>query len=504
MKRIVFLIITVLSLSITSAQNITDALRYSTNLTQGTARFTALSGAFGALGGDLSGMSINPAGSSVFLANHASFSFAIDNMSNNSIFFNTTQEGSTSDFSVANAGLVFVFDSRNERSPWKKFTIGLNYNIQNNYDNDIAFRGTTNNTVGDFFTQNAQGIALNLLQLQGGESISDLYTFLGEREGTAAQNAFLGFQGFIFDPIEDTPQNSVYQSNLGSGSYNQSYNTVSSGFSGKYTFNFSTQYNENLYFGLNLNSYSIDYFQNSAVSERNSNPTSTVKEIYFEESLSVLGNGFSAQIGAIAKINESFRLGVTFNTPTWFNINEETTQYLETSRVENNQTVLSIVDPRIINVFERYRLRTPTELSISSAYIFGKKGLISFDYSVRDFSSTQFRPTTNTFFANQNNSIEDALAVSGTYRLGGEYRIKQLSLRGGLSLEESPYKDTSIVGNRTGFSLGLGYNLGNYNLDIAYAAFNQEQNGFFNNAQQSAANIDGNINSVILTLGFNL
>ena len=43
-------------------QNINDALRYGQENLSGTARFTALSGAFGALGGDVSGFTINPAG----------------------------------------------------------------------------------------------------------------------------------------------------------------------------------------------------------------------------------------------------------------------------------------------------------------------------------------------------------------------------------------------------------------------------------------------------------
>ena len=51
-------------------QDLTDALRYSTGETQGTARFKSMSGAFGALGGDMSAVSINPAGSAIFNLSH--------------------------------------------------------------------------------------------------------------------------------------------------------------------------------------------------------------------------------------------------------------------------------------------------------------------------------------------------------------------------------------------------------------------------------------------------
>ena len=48
--------ITALVCFISNAQNIDDVLRYSTDNLQGTARFQAMSGAFGALGGDLSSL----------------------------------------------------------------------------------------------------------------------------------------------------------------------------------------------------------------------------------------------------------------------------------------------------------------------------------------------------------------------------------------------------------------------------------------------------------------
>ena len=66
MKKLLILFIGVFSMPMLNAQDISDALRYSTGDVQGTARFRAMSGAFGALGGDMSAFSINPAGSAIF------------------------------------------------------------------------------------------------------------------------------------------------------------------------------------------------------------------------------------------------------------------------------------------------------------------------------------------------------------------------------------------------------------------------------------------------------
>ena len=70
MKKLILILVGVVSMANSYSQNLTDALRYSTGETQGTARFKSMSGAFGALGGDLSAVSINPAGSAFFNSRH--------------------------------------------------------------------------------------------------------------------------------------------------------------------------------------------------------------------------------------------------------------------------------------------------------------------------------------------------------------------------------------------------------------------------------------------------
>ena len=67
MKKLNLIFIGIFATSLINAQDISDAIRYSQNEVQGTARFRALSGAFGALGGDMSAVNINPASSAVFI-----------------------------------------------------------------------------------------------------------------------------------------------------------------------------------------------------------------------------------------------------------------------------------------------------------------------------------------------------------------------------------------------------------------------------------------------------
>ena len=68
MFKNVFLLYLFLSINqLSISQTYEDVLRYNSFNHEGTSRFNSMGGAFGALGGDLSAISINPASSSVFL-----------------------------------------------------------------------------------------------------------------------------------------------------------------------------------------------------------------------------------------------------------------------------------------------------------------------------------------------------------------------------------------------------------------------------------------------------
>ena len=116
MKRILFLLITVISLTAMNAQNITDGLRYSESDLNGTARFSAMSGAFGALGGDMSAVGINPAGSAVFLNSSAVVTLSVIDRDNDATYFNNVTNSIDTDLALNQAGGVFVFENPNEEN----------------------------------------------------------------------------------------------------------------------------------------------------------------------------------------------------------------------------------------------------------------------------------------------------------------------------------------------------------------------------------------------------
>jgi len=485
-------------------QDLTDALRYSTGTTEGTARFKSMSGAFGALGGDMSAVSMNPAGSAIFNLSHGSLTLSSLKVSNDVAYGSNTQALKDNSFDMNQIGAAFVFNNRNTESTWNKFVVSLFYEQLQNYDNQFSAAGTTQNSIGSYFTDYANGLRLDEITALPGENISQAYSGIGSEFGSSYQQAYLGYESFILEPADDTDnENTAYASNIAAGDFYQKYSYASTGYNGKFSANLGFQYDKNIYFGINLNSHFLNYERSTLFYEDNTNTGSTINEVHFENTLLTTGEGFSLQLGSIVKVNDFIRLGLTYDSPTWMRLREETTQYLYT--FEDATSLEAEVDPAVINVFPEYHLRTPSQITGSAAFIIGDTGLISIDYSRKDYSTTEFRSNSGGDFSQQNSVISNTLKAANTVRIGGELRHKKFSYRGGYKMEQSPYKDTAAYGDLKGFSLGLGYDFGGSRLDLAYENSKRKMDHrFFNAGNLDTARINTTNSNVSLTLSMSL
>jgi len=510
MKKI-FLFIGVLAMSFLNAQDITDAVRYSQQEILGTARFRGMSGAFGALGGDMSALQINPAGSAVFLNSSGALTLSTSNTQNDVSYLTGFSETSSSNFNFNQIGAVFVYNNRNEASKLNRISLGIAYDQTTDFTEEFAAIGSSNNSIADYFLGEAQGVPLSIVgSISGNESIQDVYTDLGENSGANGfryQQAFLGIQSGIITANDPNDENNVdYTSAIISNpgaSVNQDYYYESTGLNGKFTVNTGAQIHNSLYIGANLNSHFINYDRVTDFFENNNNTGSSINEVRFTNRLSTIGAGFSAQIGGILKISNILRLGASLESPTWYYIEEETTERVRTT---DNSGSINIVDPDVINIFPGYQLRTPAKATGSVAILFGRKGLISLDYSYKDYTSTEFDSDEGDIFSELNRDIESNLQGASTLRIGGELRNGNWSFRGGYSYEETPYKNNLILGDRTGVSLGIGYNFGKIKFDVAYDYSEQSRTNelYPNSAFTNFASVDNYRDNLTFTLGLNL
>ncbi len=463
MKRNLTFIV-LLVCSIASAQNITDALRYSSENLQGTARFQGLGGAFGALGGDLSALNINPAGSAVFNNNLGTVSGTVYNR-DNAISYNGNLTGSSPNYAEINqAGAVLVFKSTNQDAGWSKVALAFNYDITENFDDNIYASGTSTEGIDNYFLNFAQGVPFGDILLQEGEFIEDAYLDIGASQGFGDQQAFLGYFGGLIDPAVNENDNTAYISNAGYTNVNQEFTRISSGYNSKFTLNLASQYNDRLYVGASLNFHSILYNRYDEFTETGYDADSEIQRTTFDNRLFTQGAGFSLNVGAIAKLSDFVRVGGSYQSPTWYRLEDELSQRISSDLADDN---INFINFDRINIFPTYRIKTPAKLTGSLALIFGKNGLLSFDYGYQDMSKAELGPTSDANFAAVNTDIANELGAVSSFRLGGEYRIERFSLRAGYRFEESPYENTNAIGDLEGISGGIGYNFGSSRLDLA-------------------------------------
>lgn len=500
MKR-TYTFILLLACSIVGAQNINDVLRYSQDSPLGTARFQAMGGAFGALGGDLSALNINPAGSAVF--NNGLFSVTASNQhsKNEASYFSNTTSASSNSFDLGQIGGAFVFKNTNDGSPWKKLSLAFNYDMVKNFDNDIFIAGKSDQGIDNYFLSYAGGVPFGPLLIQDGEYIEDAYLDIGSSLGYVDQQAFLGYYGGIIDPMDESDDNNTdYISNAKYGTVNQQYIQRNTGYNGKFVANIASQYGDNVYMGASLNIHNIMFERLTLLTERGFDLDSEIKNISFDNLLRTEGSGFSFNLGAIVKLNEVVRLGGSYQSPTWYRLSDETSQKINSDLADED---ISFINFNIINVFEDYKIQIPEKLTGSLALVFGQNGLISFDYGYQDMSKARLKPTTDPSFASENAFIADELGAVSTMRLGGEYRIKALSLRAGYRFEQSPYANSGAIGDLNSYSGGIGYSFGGSRIDLAYSYASQDmKQTLYDTGLPTPASIT-NKNSVI-SLGYTL
>lgn len=498
-----FAIIFIWSISL-KAQETTpdDAIRYAVENLNGSARFRGMSGAFGAVGGDLSSINQNPAGSFFFNNNYATITATSYNSKNKSNYFGTTTNENNTSFDINQFGAAFVFIDKNPKNNWKKITLALNYENNNNFDNSLYSAGINpSNSIDKYFLRFANG-----LPQEGGISLQTLQNANFSNLNFIDQQAYLGYQAYIFNPIdENNLQNTIYVSNVPTSSnYFQDNYTITRGYDSKVTGNISSSYKDRIILGFNFNYHYTDLIKTTSVFESYGTPNNItgLKSVQFDTETHTFGNGISFNFGAIFKASNDIRLGLSYKSPTWYRLQDEQSQAILSDCPDCSTSNPIIFNPRVIMIYLPYKIQTPSKWTTSFVYLFGKKGLLSADISQSDYSKTQFKPVNE--YSGINSYLRAALDKAIEVRLGGEIKFKQMSFRGGYRFDQSPYKVDRTFGDLTGYSGGFGYNFGENRIDIAYSYEHRNfDNSFLSSGMTDAARISRYNNNITLSYSLN-
>ena len=473
MRYLTILIGSLLMMEMSVAQNVNDVNRFLTTELNGSARYTSMAGAFGALGGDLTALSFNPASSSVFLNSEFGASVNYKNKLTKGTYFGTSTNRENDDLSLDHFGAVFVFNNKNTESPWSRVSVGINLHKIATYDQKASINGTNTNGIDQYFEYYADGLDFENLPIYDGETVSEVYKILGDENGFGAQQAFLGYQSYIVNPFNFENGNTEYYSNVDYNQVNHQLSLNNDGWHRKTSFNISGLYRNIFHVGVNINSHNLKFSSIQNLLETGQSLKSDTYDIDFKNTLLTLGDGTSVQIGGILRL-KNIRFGVTYDSPQWLTMIDETTQSIDTFHFEENSVVNEIIDPNITNVYEPYDLKIPSKTTLSFAYIFGSKGIISADYSSQNAGNTVLSDQYGSNYLNTVSSrVNSEFGSINTLKVGGEYRIKDISFRSGILSRNGVYKNSTT--NDIALTLGLGLDFGASNLSLSLINFEQNK-----------------------------
>lgn len=470
MYKFRLLFILSISFQLTYAQSLNDLNIFLGSELNGTSRFNAMAGAFGALGGDLSGISINPAGSSVFLYSEFGATMNYSSTETEGIFFGNSRKQSPEDhLKLDQLGAVFVFNNTNTEANWTRLSLGINRHRVSKFDQKAQIQGSNIQGIDNYFLYYADGLPFENLPLYEGETVPEVYRILGEENGFAAQQAFLGYQAYILNPFDFEDTETEYYSNLDYNQVNQKLQLLSRGRHQKNTLNFGARYKNFLHLGVNLNLHKLEYHHNENFFESGHSTQSPVYDIEFGNELSVFGDGYSAQLGALL-ILKQFRLGLTYDSPEYLEISEESQQEVSSFYIDQGITTKETIKPGIINAYEPYQLILPSKTTLSAAYIFGNRGLISIDYTTQNTGDSVFKKEEGSSYLDDLTArISTYFETAQTLRIGSEFRLKDISLRAGFFNRINIQQKVSA--SNTAYTAGIGLDLGSNSLSFSLIQF---------------------------------
>lgn len=444
-KLIISLTLSVFTTSGLYAQTDQDAFRYSRPSLSGTARYTSMGGAFGALGGDFSTLGSNPAGIAIYRRSELTFTPSIYVGNTSSSFLGNAVDENRFNFNIGNAGLVYTNKLTNdETSPgWKSWNFGFGYNRMNNFHNNFSYEGfNKENSLTDFWAQNSNGLPY-----------ADLDPFY----------EYLAYYTYLINP--DSLNN--YSAAAANGNILQRRNAETRGSIGEVDFSFGGNYSNRLYLGGTMGLSTIRYVEDITYEEIDTdNLIDTLNQYEFRQYLNTKGSGINFKFGMIYRATDWLRVGAAIHSPTWYSMQDNYDSEIGAQFDNGYRTKKESPDG-----FFDYELTTPFKAIGSLAFIYEKYGLFSIDYEYTDISQARLGAAEHSF-SSTNSVIRKKYTGSGTIRLGTEWRAGNLSFRGGAVFSGSPltasYAADTYDFSSKSFSGGFGIRDNNLFVDFGY------------------------------------
>lgn len=477
-------------------QGATDIYNMSRTELRGTARYMSMAGAFGALGGDISAIDLNPGGIGVYRSSDLCFTLDLDAQSAKTSEGSSSVSKSQTKFECNNVGYVgaYHFDTGSLRNVnWGLVysrPVSFNRRYRGNFN---SLKTSLSNYVAN--TTNAESWTTDELD------DSEHYSYNPYYESNAPWMSILAYNNFLINPTGSSHFSGLFDD---SSSATGTYEVIEEGYVDQFSFTFGGNFSNILYWGVALGVTHIDYNSTTYYGEVVSDASIAVVEDGSDTGettegtasygvatdLKTFGDGYNFKAGVIIRPINELRIGVAVHTPTYYSLTDQTVTYTSGTFTPNSTALESYSTSGATNdgYFDEtdYRIRTPWKYILSVAAVIGSKGIISFDYECQDYSSIQYRTDNGYRDPDIKTDISNYYKAMSIFRIGGEYRITPgLSVRAGYSYQNSPVKHSAYSGDEIIYTVsttpaytfdkstqyltcGLGYRYDYFYADIAY------------------------------------
>ena len=457
----------------------------------GTARYVGMGGAMEALGADISTIGSNPAGIGLFRHSNVSLSAGLLMQSDGKEFSN----GKKTNLSFDQIGGVYT-----TRTGQKSFlNFGFNYHKSKNFDYILNAAGSLNGS-----SQNKQSYIKGMLgdQKVGGFNVDKNKD--GQNIGYV--DAKSSDVAYTWSQIDYLYWNKLIPGSTGIYNYERAtgytLDRAHTGYIGNYDFAVSGNINDRVYLGLTFGMKDVHYKGYSEYRENFNNGGAVVRD-----ERKVTGSGFDISAGVIVRpvAESSFRIGAYVKSPTWYDLTTSNVTGLVYAQGTTSKNAY------VSNSYN-FKMWTPWKFGLSLGHTIGNYLALGATYEYENYADINSRVNDGGYYDYYYNEYyessspdnvmnahtKEALKGVSTLKLGVEYKpVSNVALRLGYNYVSPKYvsdaqKDPGLASLGTSyasttdytnwgainrFTLGVGYQVKKFNIDLAYQY--SAQNGSF-------------------------
>lgn len=452
----------------------------------GTARTAGSGGAYGSVGADMGGISINPAGLGLYRSTDFSITPLVQIGNNEGIYDGSHTFVHKPAFFLAQGGFEFskLYKKKgddNAEPVLRAFSFALNFQQQGIFTRSQTYGATnTNKSLIDgyvdlmnYYHQPATSFAPEV-------QIASLTNLIGQNINGGSY--FSNVKAPVLQHGDIETRGGINRIDAAFG-----FNLL-----------------DKLYLGVDLAVPILGYSVSSTISETPTSPqTNQIQDYSMNTVISESGYGFNGIIGLIYRPFPWMRVGAAYHLPTWYAIHED-----YTLNFSEDTAVYNVSGPANLPTFQ-YGFRTPMKGVFSASFYYKQFGFISVDYELQNLGAQRIHVPNDSlnYQTYYNDGMKSTYTYTHTIHAGVEAAIKIVRLRAGYSFSSSPYKSGQQVTAgyndvRNAISAGIGVRLKHFYADVAYVY------GWSKDATVQMSNYNYPVNSIynsstiLLTVGW--